>query len=744
MPDYGHPLRFGAFITPVNAPASKPVDLAVLSEELDFDLVTFQDHPYQPRFHDTWTLLTWVAAKTTGIHLSGNVINLGLRQPAVLARSAASLDLLSCGRFSLGLGAGGFWDAIAAMGGRRLTPRDAVTAVDEGIDIIRGIWNVGDTSPLRVEGEVHRVDGAKRGPSPAHDIPIWLGAYKPRMLRLLGRRANGWLPSLPYLKPGDLHRGNRLIDEAATAAGRDPREVTRLLNVNPDLPVADRVRLAVDDGVSVFIVMGDDEATLERWSQQIMPAVRQRVGDERAQRGTAPVGRIRGAAALATRMPGIEYDAIPESIAGTAVEPGDHGYARYRSAYLRGGEPGLVLRPRTVDEVIDAVAYARRHRQVPLGIFSAGHGVSGRSINHGGLVIDVGALKRIEPLGGTRVRIGPGARWVDVARVLAPLGLAITSGDYGGVGVGGLATAGGVGWLAREHGLTIDHLRSVDVVTASGELVRASETENPDLFWAMRGAGSNFGIVVSFEFEAAHVEQVAFGHLVFDADDTAAFLHRWGSAIELSHRSVTGQVILGPRRGRQRQAAQAMVLVNSADADEVIERLQPVAHVGPMLDQSIGMATYDQVMSTFVDESGQYGTGEPRAHSGLIRHITPEFAEEVTAMLDAGGAAFFQIRAVGGAVSDVPADATAYGWRDANFSLVAMGTRSSGLDGWWDKLRPHFGGLYLSFETDTGPDMLTLAFPPAHLSRLQALKDVWDPTGLFRDNFFIPPSGAGR
>src|SRR3954468_8331642 len=129
MPDYGHPLRFGTFLTPTNASPQTPVQLAVLSEQLGFDLVTFQDHPYQPAFHDTWTLLSYVAARTSRIHLSGNVLNLPLRQPAVLARAAASLDLLSGGRVDLGIGAGGFWDAIEAMGGERRTPGEGVQAL---------------------------------------------------------------------------------------------------------------------------------------------------------------------------------------------------------------------------------------------------------------------------------------------------------------------------------------------------------------------------------------------------------------------------------------------------------------------------------------------------------------------------------------------------------------------------------------------------------------------------------------
>src|SRR5690606_31222684 len=121
MTDYGHDLQFGVFITPVAHPPMHAVDMAVVADRAGLDLVTFQDHPYQPAFYDTWTLLSFVASRTSRVHLSGNVLNLPLRQPAVLARSAATLDLLSGGRFEMGIGSGAFWDGIAAMGGRRLT-----------------------------------------------------------------------------------------------------------------------------------------------------------------------------------------------------------------------------------------------------------------------------------------------------------------------------------------------------------------------------------------------------------------------------------------------------------------------------------------------------------------------------------------------------------------------------------------------------------------------------------------------
>ena len=282
MPDYGHPLRFGTFISPTNSPAHRPVELAQLSEQLGFDLVTFQDHPYLSNFLDTWTLLSWVAARTERVGISGNVLNLPLRQPpAVLARAAASLDLLSGGRVTLGIGAGNYWDSIAAIGGRRLTPRQSVQAVGESIDVIRAIWDADDPSAAHIDGEYYKVDGVERGPAPAHQIPIVLGAYQSKMLNLVGRNADGWLPTLPGMETGGLARGNAIIDDAARAAGRDPRQITRLLNIYPDQTSEPLTRMALEDGVSTFIVVSDESEVLERFAAELIPAVREQVARQR-------------------------------------------------------------------------------------------------------------------------------------------------------------------------------------------------------------------------------------------------------------------------------------------------------------------------------------------------------------------------------------------------------------------------------------------------------------------------------
>lgn len=744
MPDYGHPLQFGTFVTPAAQSPQQPVALAQLSEQLGFDLVTFQDHPYQPAFLDTWTLMSWVAASTETIHLSGNVLNLPMRQPAVLARSVASLDLLSGGRIELGLGAGGFWDAVEAMGGRKLTPGQGVDALSEAIDIIRGIWNADERGGLRVSGDYYTAAAAKRGPAPAHDIPIWLGALKPRMLRLIGTKADGWLPSLPYLKPGDLAAGNATIDAAATEAGRDPREIRRLLNVGGAVSADEVIEFALEHGVSTFIIMGDDPSAMEQFAS-LMPDIRAAVDAERAERGTEQ-GRARSPIALDKRRDGIAYGDVPASLAADAVEPGDSQYSRLRNNYMRGGAPGIVLRPATTEQVVEAVGFARAHPGIPLGIRSGGHGISGRSTNDGGIVIDLGRLNGIEVLdeASRRVRIAPGARWVEVAAALAPRGWALSSGDYGGVGVGGLATAGGIGWLVREHGLTIDHLRAAEVVLASGEVVRASETENPDLFWAVRGAGANLGVVTSFEFEVDEVGDVGWAQLAFDASDTAEFLERWGAAVETSPRDVTSFLIMGRPSPGQPTIAQVMTMIDSGDPDTIIERLQPFAELAPLVQQSVQLMPYAQVMAN-VQGGAHQGQGEPVARSGLLEHFAPEVAKATARLIDSGEVYFFSVRSVGGAVSDVPPDATAYAHRSANFAVSAIGANRGRLDAQWDTLvHQHMNGLYLSFETDPRPERLTDAFPPATLARLREIKARVDPTSLFRDNFPVAELEAAR
>lgn len=748
--DHGHPLHVGTFLTPSNADPQGPVELARLSEELGYDVVLFQDHPYQPRFHETWTLLSWVAARTTRIRIGASVLNVPMRPASVLARAAASLDLMSGGRLVLGLGAGHFWDAMEALGVPRLEPGESVDALAEAIDVVRGLWAAGEP-PLTVDGTHHRVTGTPRGPAPAHDVPIWVGGGRPRMLRLVGERADGWVVPGGPAGTAALSAGNARIDEAAEAAGRDPREIRRVLNVSGRFTTAsqgfltgpaerwvdDLLPLVVDDAVGTVVLASDDADTLRRFAGDVVPALREAVAKERADRGTV-VGTVPSIRVRAARRTGIDYDGIPESLRAAAVEPGNAGYAAVRSGYMRAGSPGLVLRVRDAHQVAEALAFARR-QPVPLSIRSGGHGISGRSTNDGGVVVDLSGMNRIEVLDEMtrRVRVEAGARWGEVAEALQPYGWAISSGDFGGVGVGGLATAGGIGFLGRRHGLTIDHVRAAEVVLADGSRVRASESENPDLFWAVRGAGFAVGVVTAFELEAAEVGDLGFAQLAFDATDLAGFLQRWGAAVEASPRDVTSFLVVGRADGG-RVVAQTMTAVASDDPEVVLARLRPLAEVAPLVGQQVVLTPYSGLVVT--PDARHAGQGEPASRSLLLEHLTPEFTAEAARLVTSGTAYWFQIRSMGGATADVAPDATAFAHRSANFSLAVMGSNPARLDAAFDPLRRHGVGLYASFETDTRPERVRDAYPEPTLSRLRDVKRRYDPENVFRDNLLVEPA----
>ena len=278
--DYGQPVRFGVFLTPDATQPSRLLELAVLAEELGFDLIGVQDHPYQRRFLDTWTLITAIAVRTKTIQVFPDVANLPLRPPAILAKAAASLDLLSDGRLALGLGAGGAWDAIKAIGGPVRTPCESVAAVEEAIQVIRLMWS-GDRN-VRFDGKFYQLAGVQTGPKPRHPIGIWLGAYRPRMLSLIGRAADGWVPSLGYVQPADLLESNRRIDEAAAAAGRDPRAIRRLLNAGADVPAEMFTSLTVEHGMDTYVIGGIEDPEALRWfATDVVPAVREAVAKAR-------------------------------------------------------------------------------------------------------------------------------------------------------------------------------------------------------------------------------------------------------------------------------------------------------------------------------------------------------------------------------------------------------------------------------------------------------------------------------
>jgi alkanesulfonate monooxygenase SsuD/methylene tetrahydromethanopterin reductase-like flavin-dependent oxidoreductase (luciferase family) len=309
MTDYGHDLEFGYFLIPDGGNPSGVLETARLADRLGYDVLAVQDHPYQPAHLDSLALLGVILGQTERIRVFQDVGNLPLRPPATFAKAAATLDLLSGGRFEAGLGGGGFLEAAHGMGAPDLSGSESLEALEEAILILRSWWRgVGE---LRFAGHHYQLDGARPGPKPAHAIRIWLGAVKPRALALTGRKADGWAaPLMNYLPPAEAAGALEAIDEAARQAGRDPASIRRIYNVPgafsaaaptpardtdksivgpPEHWAAVLTHLALDLGFGTFILLAPpDPDALRTFIEDVAPEVRERVTAARALASSEP------------------------------------------------------------------------------------------------------------------------------------------------------------------------------------------------------------------------------------------------------------------------------------------------------------------------------------------------------------------------------------------------------------------------------------------------------------------------
>lgn len=421
----------------------------------------------------------------------------------------------------------------------------------------------------------------------------------------------------------------------------------------------------------------------------------------------------------------------------TAIRPGDEGYDAARTTITGTARPAVVLRPSTADEVVEGIRLAR-DEGLPLAVRSGGHNLLNFGNIDDGAVLDLSLLDTVEVLGDDRVRIGTGATWGHVAEQLRPHGLAITSGDTMSVGVGGLTQAGGIGWLVRKHGLTIDSVVSAEVVTAAGEVVRASATENPDLFWAIRGGAGNFGVVTAFEFQAQRVSTIHFGSIAFALDDLPQLLKSWAGVMSTAPDELTTTLLLMPGFGD----FPAGVILFVAYCGDDPAAIEPLRGIGTVVADEVVEKPYADVLEEAHPPAGVL----PVVGNTFVEAVDDDLVSAVTAAYASGGRVVF-LRSVGGAVGRVAPDATAFAHRSAEVLVVsaaflpldATPDQLESARAVWRGIGDQGIGSYAGFlGSDTEEDLATL-WPAETRERLVAVKRTWDPDNTFRRNFNVSP-----
>jgi FAD/FMN-containing dehydrogenase len=361
-------------------------------------------------------------------------------------------------------------------------------------------------------------------------------------------------------------------------------------------------------------------------------------------------------------------------------------------------------------------------------------------------VIDLSDLADVEVLDKDRVRIGGGATWGQVAAALTPHDLAISSGDTKSVGVGGLTLTGGIGWKVRKYGLALDSVVGAQVVTADGEVVRADADENPDLFWALRGGGGNFGIVAAFEFAAHPTTEVFHGKITFPAAEAAAVMQGWADYMRTAPEDLTSVVsYANPFTGGAQAPVEIHLAFDGDDPEAAAAAIDPIRLLGTVLDDQVTLKSYEAVL-----EPGL--TPPPGVHvmprSAFVNTASvPEVLRTITDAGASGHVPFTAIRSVGGAVSRIPADATAYAHRDAELMMVTtvagpepvVEAARPGVEALWQRLTPHVSGAYGNFLSSTTEGAVAAIYPPQTHHRLSAVKRQYDPANLFAANYNIQP-----
>jgi FAD/FMN-containing dehydrogenase len=436
-------------------------------------------------------------------------------------------------------------------------------------------------------------------------------------------------------------------------------------------------------------------------------------------------------------------------IAGDVVLPEHATYNDLRNAFVRPGSPAVIVQVRSTDDIAKAIQFAVDH-QLKLSVRSGGHGFSGHATNTGGLVIDLAHYNSVEVIDSEQhlVRIGAGAKWGDVAKQLAEHGLALSSGDTNSVGVGGLTLGGGIGWLVRKHGLTIDSLVRAEIITADGQTLSVSEKEHPDLFWAIRGGGGNFGVVTSFDFRTQPVKTVVGGMAIYGIDETKSALTKWAEVMRNAPEELNSTFILFSGFGPDFPPQNFVYICYVGDDDEKANAaIQPLLQLGEVKHQDIKRKPYYEM----IEDAAPPPNMQPVSESGFVKTLGSDVIDAIASNFGKAGTPFIQVRSLGGAVARVSHDATAFAHRDYE-AVVWMTAMLPGdipredanrvrLD-YWQHIRSFVKGAYINFLSEVDNDAVSTAYPAETYARLADIKATYDPNNVFNQNHNVKPKVA--
>ena len=417
---------------------------------------------------------------------------------------------------------------------------------------------------------------------------------------------------------------------------------------------------------------------------------------------------------------------------GRAVTSDAPGFEHFVAALAPHSAPSLIVQAASTADISRALASG-----LPVAVRSGGHG--GFSAPDGYLLLDLSGFATIEVQGGGRVRIGTGALWGDVANALEPHGLALTSGDTYTVGVGGLTLGGGVGWMVRQHGLAFDSLLSAEVVLVDGRVVTASTDSEPELFWALRGGGGNFGVVTHFTFQAHPLDGIVAGNVTLDGVDLAASLKGWRDVMRDSPADLNVTFLSVPGA-----PPQFVFVYGGTDLDLATRLTQPLRDLPGVVASEIAPARYPDVLQVIEKPEGVVTMVDQNA---FARDFSDDLIDDLVAAHGQFGPAVLMIRYVRGALNDVPSDATAWSQRDAEVLIISAAflekedaAEDDRIRGLWATLDDRTAGMYGNFSPRTGEKVTALIYPPDTMARLRAAKRVYDPENVLRHNHNVVPA----